>query len=43
MTVVNPMFSDQEQVTSDQDASGGGHSGRSAEGSPTFPRQKTNE
>lgn len=42
MTVVNPMFSDQEQVASDQDANGT-HSGRSAEGSPSFPRHTPKE
>ena len=42
MTVVNPLFSDQEVVGSDQDGSGD-RSGASGQGSPVLPRNTTTE
>ena len=42
MTVVNPLFSDQEVVGSDQDGNGD-RSGPSGQGSPVLPRNTTTE
>ena len=42
MTVVNPLFSDQEAVGSDQDGNGD-KSGASGQGSPIAPRHSSKE